>query len=86
VLCNLHVIQTFVFTSIKHDSDQAENLHNMLPYVGKILHKFYGSHGNNLYVWFGNLQKAKQFSVCLQLQLFALLEITEVHEFAIFRS
>jgi hypothetical protein len=39
------------------DSDQAENVHSMLPGTGKILHKFYGSHGNNLYVWFGNLQK-----------------------------
>jgi len=64
VLCNLHVIQTFVFKSIKHDSDQAENLHNVLPCSGKILHKFYGSHGNNLYVWFGNLQKSQAaFSV-----------------------
>jgi hypothetical protein len=33
----------------------------------------------------GICKKAKQLSVCLQLQLFALLEITEVHEFAIFR-
>jgi hypothetical protein len=47
VLCNSNVIQTFVFTSIRHDSDQAENLHNMLSCTGKILHKFYGSHGNN---------------------------------------
>jgi len=30
-------------------------------------------------------KKTKQFSACLQLQLFALLLITEVHEFAIFR-